>query len=65
MIPPQVRAGGNRMDDWKLGDAASNAAKAIDEWSRAVAEIYDELAERGRFDEDGGYLSDEDWADSQ
>ena len=36
-----------------------------EETSRALADIFDELAERGRFDEDGGYLSDEDWADSQ
>ena len=32
---------------------------------KITADIFDELAERGRFDEDGGELSDEDWADSQ
>lgn len=32
---------------------------------KATADIFDGLAERGRFDEEGGELSDEDWADSQ
>ena len=31
----------------------------------AYADVFQELAEHGRFDEDGGELSDEDWADSQ
>ncbi len=36
-----------------------------EEQSHIQADIFQELAERGRFDEEGGYLSDEDWADSQ
>jgi len=53
-------------DKWALlGEAAKKTARAIDEWSRIYAEIFDELAARGRFDEDGGELSDDDWADSQ
>ena len=30
-----------------------------------TADLFNELAQRGRFDKDGGELSDEDWADSQ
>ena len=37
------------------------------EWDRdpepATANLFDDLAEHGRFDEDGGELSDQDWAD--
>ena len=36
-----------------------------EETSRAMADLYEELAEHGIFDERGGELSDEDWADSQ
>ena len=36
-----------------------------EETSRAQADIFDELAERGKSDETGSELSDEDWADSQ
>ena len=31
----------------------------------AQADIFDDLAQRGRFNEDGGELSDDDWANSQ
>ena len=53
-------------DKWALLDEATKkTARAIDEWSRAYANLLNELAEHGRFDEVGGELSDEDWADSQ
>ena len=32
---------------------------------KITADLFQELADHGRFDEAGGYLSDEDWADSQ
>ena len=43
----------------------------IRKWSRisdsheAIADIFDDLANHGKFDEEGGELSDQDWADSQ
>ena len=36
-----------------------------EETSLAQADAFDDLANHGRFDEDGGELSDEDWANSQ
>ena len=32
---------------------------------KITADLFQELTDHGRFDEDGGELSDEDWADSQ
>ena len=40
-------------------------AGTIPDSYKTTADLFQELAERGRFDEDGGELSDEDWADSQ
>ena len=41
----------------------------LEEWtchdSPATADIFDDQANHGRFDEEGGELSDQDWADSQ
>ncbi len=34
-----------------------------EEQSRIIANMFEDLAKRGRFDEEGGELSDEDWND--
>ena len=40
------------------------ASESSEETSRTQADTFEKLAERGRFDEEGGELSGEDWADS-
>ena len=36
-----------------------------EETSRAIADIFDELANHGRFDNEGGELSQDDWDDAR
>ena len=64
MIPAQIRLS-ERKGAAMTFSPDLEAFFRTEEQSRIQANIFDELAERGRFDEHGGYLSDEDWADSQ
>ena len=73
MISPTIRMGGNRMDLYeqvlvtptrRVG-VVRDRSRELSDTEVAYADINDDLAKYGRFDEDGGELSDEDWADSQ
>ena len=56
MIPPQIRSGGYRMDEFE---------RLPTEMDPTIADVFEELAKRGKFDETGSELSEDDWADSQ
>ena len=71
MIPPHVRLDlSERRSNMKvfsrrIVSVCEDPTNELTDTQVAYAAINDELTKRGRFDEQGGYLSDEDWADSQ
>ena len=49
-----------------LFDAATALLAAWTETeSPAIADMFDDLANHGRFDDEGGYLSQDDWDDAR